>query len=78
MTTRAVLRKVEPGERADCTRCRNPIKFVAAKKLRQVIANVYKGKHWDRVEHYHADCYAEAGEPHGATPTLADRLQVNR
>jgi hypothetical protein len=31
-----------------------------------VIANVYENGVWARVEHYHADCYAEAGAPYGA------------
>jgi hypothetical protein len=35
----------------------------------QVIANVYVDGVWDRVEHYHAECYDEAGSPYGdATP----------
>jgi hypothetical protein len=31
-----------------------------------VIANVYDNGTWIRVEHYHADCYDEAGQPYGA------------
>jgi hypothetical protein len=30
-----------------------------------VIANVYVGNTWDRVEHYHYDCYLEAGQVYG-------------
>ena len=30
-----------------------------------VICNVYERGRWDRVEHYHADCYHRAGDPHG-------------
>jgi hypothetical protein len=41
------------------------VKFAAKTRRHQVICNVYvKGK-WDRVEHYHAECYETAGEPHG-------------
>ncbi len=48
-----------------CAHCGAPVKFVARAQLRQVIANVYQDGVWARVEHYHADCYAEAGEPYG-------------
>jgi len=27
--------------------------------------NVYVGGAWDRVEHFHEPCYAEAGKPFG-------------
>jgi len=30
-----------------------------------VICNVYNGNVWERVEHFHAECYLEAGSPHG-------------
>ena len=39
--------------------------FVARAQLKQVIANVYLGGTWNRVEHYHADCYEAAGQPYG-------------
>ena len=66
MNSRAVLRQVEPGNTASCAHCRAPVKFVARAQLRQVIANVYDNGTWIRVEHYHADCYDEAGQPYGA------------
>jgi hypothetical protein len=66
MNSRAVLRQVEPGNTASCTHCGAPVKFVARAQLRQVIANVYDNGTWIRVEHYHADCYDEAGQPYGA------------
>ena len=31
----------------------------------QVICNVYVKGRWDRVEHFHAPCYEEAGQPFG-------------
>jgi hypothetical protein len=43
------------------------VKFVARAQLRQVIANVYIDGAWARVEHFHSDCYGEAGEPYGPT-----------
>lgn len=64
-TSRAVDRPVEPGNSAMCTVCGAPVKFVARAQLRQVIANVYVDESWNRVEHFHADCYLEAGMPYG-------------
>ena len=63
--SRAVTRTIEPGNSAICVHCGAPVKFVARAQGRQVIANVYKDGAWDRVEHFHADCYGEAGEPYG-------------
>ncbi|MDP8993156.1 MAG: hypothetical protein M3N31_08930 [Actinomycetota bacterium] len=65
LKSRAVERLVEPGNSAVCVLCRAPVKFVARVQHRQVIANVYKGESWDRVEHYHSPCYEEAGLPYG-------------
>jgi hypothetical protein len=56
---------VEPGSDAICEHCQTPIKFMARLQQRQVIANVYVDAHWDRVEHFHEQCYLEAGEPYG-------------
>ncbi|HEY2302171.1 MAG TPA: hypothetical protein VGH66_09770 [Acidimicrobiales bacterium] len=66
MNSRAVVRPVDPGNSASCARCGAPVKFVARAQLRQVIANVYNDGAWERVEHYHEDCYEEAGQPYGA------------
>lgn len=63
--TRAVVRPVEPGNSADCVVCGLQIKFSAKAKPRQVIANVYEGATWRRVEHFHEACYLEAGQPYG-------------
>lgn len=48
-----------------CAHCGAPVKFVARAQLKQVIANVYKDGTWDRVEHYHSECYDEASKPYG-------------
>ena len=69
MDSRAVNRQVEPGNSANCAHCGAPVKFVARSQLRQVIANVYRDGSWVRVEHYHADCYEEAGQPYGPPAT---------
>ena len=64
--SRAVTRPVEAGNAAVCAACGTPVKFKAKVRLTQVIANVYVDGHWDRVEHYHSDCYASAGQPYGS------------
>ena len=63
--SRAVLRRVEAGCSAMCAACGSQVKFAARQNRHQVIANVYVGNRWDRVEHYHAECYELAGEPYG-------------
>ncbi|MCU1461008.1 MAG: hypothetical protein JWO37_1083 [Acidimicrobiales bacterium] len=64
-TSRAVSRVVEAGNSAICAECQTPVKFTAKIKARQVIANVYVDGRWDRVEHYHEECYDQAGQPYG-------------
>lgn len=67
--SRAVQRDIEPGSIVECILCGERIKFQAKIRPKQVICNVYKGTNWDRVEHFHAPCYAQAGEPHGPADT---------
>lgn len=64
-TSRAVIRDVEAGSTVDCAFCGERVKFQAKVRNRQVICNVYVSGHWDRVEHFHAECYTTAGHPHG-------------
>lgn len=64
-SSRAVIRDVEAGSSVDCAHCGERVKFQAKMRNRQVICNVYVGGQWDRVEHFHADCYTAAGKPHG-------------
>ncbi len=63
--SRAVLRTIEAGCSATCSHCGEPVKFRAKVKCHQVICNVYINGKWDRVEHFHAECYDLAAEPHG-------------
>ncbi len=49
----------------DCSHCDERIKFRARERHMQVICNIYVDGNWDRVEHYHAPCYDEAGQPFG-------------
>lgn len=63
--SRAVTRLIEAGCMAECVHCQERVKFRARHRDLQVICNIYKGKVWQRVEHYHADCYPLAGEPYG-------------
>jgi hypothetical protein len=64
-TSRAALRRVEAGNMALCTHCDEQVKFAAKINRMQVIANVYVDGRWDRVEHFHDDCYVAAGSPYG-------------
>ena len=64
-SSRAVTRPIEAGNSAICAACDEPVKFAARNKAFQVIANVYEHGVWNRVEHYHAECYEAAGEPYG-------------
>ena len=64
-TSRAVTRRIAPGSGSTCAHCDNPLKFSAKAALAQVIANVYVDGRWERVEHFHAECYETASEPYG-------------
>lgn len=76
--SRAVLRDVEPGSTVECALCGERVKFQAKVRHRQVICNVYDAGRWLRVEHFHSDCYDQAGEPHGpvdTTPVVKSRAK---
>jgi DNA-directed RNA polymerase subunit RPC12/RpoP len=64
-TSRAVIRLIEAGSAAECEYCGERVKFQAKVRAYQVICNVYVDGRWDRVEHYHAECYKQVGEPYG-------------
>jgi hypothetical protein len=66
-TSRAVTRSIEAGSSAECVHCGERVKFQAKIRGQQVICNVYADGKWDRVEHYHFDCYTLTGEPYGPT-----------
>jgi len=63
--SRAVSRTVDAGNAADCAVCDELIKCRARIRAEQIICNVYVKNRWDRVEHYHPECYEEAGAPYG-------------
>lgn len=65
MRSRAVERVIQPGSLGSCMVCDKPVSFRARHRLTTIIANVYVKGRWDRVEHYHSDCYDEAGQPYG-------------
>ena len=69
MQSRAVLRDVEPGSTVECVQCGERVNFQAKVCNKQVICNVYVDGRWNRVEHFHADCYDAAGLPHGVVDT---------
>jgi DNA-directed RNA polymerase subunit RPC12/RpoP len=64
-SSRAVLRMIEPGSTVECEHCGGRVKFQARVRLMQVICNVYADGVWQRVEHFHAECYEAAGSPYG-------------
>jgi hypothetical protein len=64
-SSRAVLRTIEPGSSVDCQHCGERVKFQARVRLMQMICNVYADGVWQRVEHFHAECYETAGRPYG-------------
>ncbi len=63
--SRAAIRLVEPGSSVDCELCGERVKFQARMRHQQVICNIYTKGVWERVDHYHAPCYNEAGKPFG-------------
>jgi hypothetical protein len=65
LTSRAVVRYIEAGNSANCSACGNAVQFRARIKAQQVICNVYTDGKWDRVEHFHRECYETAGQPYG-------------
>ena len=64
--SRAVFRLIEAGSAVSCVECDEHIKFKAKIRAKQVICNVYTKGVWQRVEHFHEECYTRAGEPYGA------------
>ena len=69
--SRAVLRSIEAGSSTMCVTCDEQVKFRAKVKAQQVICNVYVDGKWDRVEHYHLECYEIAEKPYGEPATNA-------
>ena len=67
-TSRAARRTVDAGNSAYCAGCGELIKFRAKVLAYQIICNVYVKNKWDRVEHYHEECYEAADSPFGAPP----------
>ena len=63
--SRAVTRLIEAGSMTECSHCGERVKFKARERHMQVICNVYVNGVWDRVEHFHAPCYEDAGRPFG-------------
>jgi hypothetical protein len=63
--SRAVTRLIEAGSMTECEHCGERVKFRARYRDVQVICNVYTKGVWERVEHYHEDCYVLADEPFG-------------
>ena len=77
-TSRAALRTIEAGSSAMCASCDEQVKFKAKIKAQQVICNVYIDGRWDRVEHYHEDCYTTSGQPYGEPAPSTGNGRVSR
>lgn len=63
--SRAVVRDIEAGSSERCASCKERITFRSKHRAFQVIANVYVRKIWNRVEHFHLECYEKDGSPYG-------------
>lgn len=72
--TRAVVRPVIAGSRDVCAykKCpadRKEILWRARRRMMVIIANIYgrdgDPTKWDRVEHFHEECYDKARRPYG-------------
>lgn len=72
--TRAIVREVVRGNHTECVACGEQVRFRTRLRHLTVICNVYDAGRWDRVEHYHLDCYRDGGEPHGH----ADSTEIRR
>ncbi len=75
--SRATTRTVEAGSLNLCAHCDTLLRFRARQKDTQIICNVYVDGMWDRVEHFHPDCYAEANHPHGPCDDRTKRLPLD-
>jgi hypothetical protein len=76
--SRAVLRTIEAGSGDICVHCDEQVKFRARERFQQAICNVYVKGTWDRVEHYHAECYEAAGRPYGEAEAAPPRQAGSR
>ena len=63
--SRAVTRLIEAGSMTECEHCGERVKFRARHRDMQVICNIYTKGVWNKVEHFHEECYVTAGEPVG-------------
>ncbi|MCU1346409.1 MAG: hypothetical protein JWL70_2675 [Acidimicrobiia bacterium] len=60
-----MIRAVDAGCSSTCVKCDQQVKFSAKVKRHQVICNIYTDGKWDRVEHFHYECYVEHESPYG-------------
>jgi hypothetical protein len=74
--SRAVSRPIEAGSSSLCVGCGDPVKFKAKARASQVICNVYVEGRWDRVEHFHAECYEHAAAPYGEPAAFVPRRRT--
>ena len=70
--SRAVVRDVEAGSSVDCSHCGERVKFQAKVRNKQTNCNIYVSGKWNRVEHFHQECYELAGSPFGEAEVGTD------
>ena len=70
--TRAVVRGVEPGNDVRCVRCGKQIKF-AARTTAPSDRDVYLDGAWNRVDHFHEECYLRLKSLTGRSTRLVAR-----
>lgn len=68
--TRAVEKNLLSGNQEYCSYefCSYPRHIIISKTrfpIKEIIANVYFEDKWQRVEHFHSDCYDKMGNPYG-------------
>ena len=71
--SRAVVRDVEAGSSVDCAHCGERVKFQAKVRNKRVICNIYVSGKWNRVEHFHQECYETAKRPYGEAEVVLTR-----
>ena len=73
--SRAVVMKISDDQMDDCARC--SVSITSDTDKRWIVANVYEDccsaltcahdpkRRWNRLEHWHEDCYDLAAQPYG-------------
>jgi hypothetical protein len=90
MDSRATVIKIEETEMDDCARC--SVSITSDTDTKWVVANVYEdcclaptckkckgsARRWDRLAHWHEDCYDLSGQPYGSPHVPKKQRKVTR